>query len=276
MKLKENCFVKHNSYGNGRVISIKERKALVEFQEGDIKSVFNRAIKFLSKENYNREILVLRKANELKYVRRNEIGELLNAGKSYVQVARKFNISKQRVKQIAGTLGIDIMRERWSNRKALLKKIKSDLSLNLTPTEIKVKYNLTPKELEPLYRLGFSFRNTFNQKRNKVIGNRYQKGTIARKLTKDEPDHIKSVRGIYGVVSKKLGIYKYPEIKRGCSGFFENKKTINYIKKSRLKGMKFREIAEDLNTKGISTITGLKFDTASVIAKYNKTLKLGL
>ncbi len=122
---------------------------------------------------------------------------------------------------------------------------------------------------------GFSLVENARNKRNKLLVSSYVSGIPATKLTSSDEHEIKSVSGVYNVVSAQHGFYRYPMIERGITGrgmVIEKKKVLKKILKLKKKGLTFNEIADKLNKKNIKTITGKDFKGFNVSHKYYKHL----
>ena len=80
---------------------------------------------------------------------------------------------------------------------------------------------------------------------------------------------VADVRDLFGRVKRENRKYKM-----NGAGFFEDEKILKFIKICKdEQGITFDEIAKTLNRWGKRTISGKKFSTQNVIAKYNMALK---
>lgn len=196
--------------------------------------------------------------------RDNKIKELLDKNYRYFEIEKELNLSKTVIINTARKFGVDYMKDKKEYYNKLLKKVKYDLYYNKLNYNIIIKkYNLTKKDLQKFNMLKFKLLHEFHKLRNEEMGNKYENGIVARKLTSKKPKYIKTICGVYGVVSNKLKIYKYPKIKRGLKGLFYDKKIINLIEKNKNK-LTHQEISNKLNKKNYKTLYGTEFKTHHV------------
>jgi hypothetical protein len=198
------------------------------------------------------------------------IVEEVKNGKKMAEVARKYNISKQRVKQLCSRYDYNPMKERKESRLKKVKEIKKDIK-SLCYCEIKEKHNVTTQDLTTLRNLGLNYKkNDFITRRDKEAYKAYQKGAKAKELISDKDCYIHRVDGIYRA-SSKFGFKKYPHITRNIKGLYEDKKVIKLILKLREnKKMSFAKIAEYLNNNGYRTPQGVTYKEPNLALKYKK------
>lgn len=255
---KKNTFIKHSGFGIVKFIDFKGKgKSIVIAGNGQTYIVNNSMLSILTKEDKKQF---------------DDIISELTAGTKYIVLIKKYGFKKSNFLNMIKMMGYDFMKDRKNKRLELINKVKKSIENGENYSDIIKKYNLDSKTIHRFTELGYSPSQDYMSRRNSKMGNKYDNGTKAKKLTSEKEKHVKTVSGVYGVVSAKLGIYKHPEIKRGVKGLLENKETIKRILKYKKDGLKFREIADKLNDEGFKTLTGLPFSDHHVIAKYNKVI----
>jgi len=216
--------------------------------------------------------------------KRNEmIKTLLDAGWTYVDIAREMGITKQRVYQVAKVYGV----KRWEVTREFHQKIvadiEKDVSEGMSYNDVKVKYNLDTKMLQKLRHHGLG--NLFSrltQERREGILEEY-KTKLAREVVSshdsklDNPNKLTNIGQVYKA-STKLGFRKYPKIgNRNAGGLFESKEVIMIIKvKREVEELSFAKIAAFLNEKGYKTPMGRDYQDHNVRFKYMSIKKNNL
>lgn len=231
------------------------------------------------KENTRISIRVDKRKAKLEK-RRNSILALVKTGIPLIKVGKRFGITKQRVNQIAIEKGISRWVETRDAKKTLYDNILLDMSNNLSIKEMVTKHNVSLSEINSVYKQHSNDTETitdkFRKKRNKKIVGDFIDGDTALVITKKtdkvlyDPTKITCVNGVYRITTKN-GVKRYPQIgNRGAGGSFEKKSIIRYIvtKRERKNPLTYREITENLNALGYTTICGLKFNEPNVRAKY--------
>lgn len=197
--------------------------------------------------------------------RNKEIKKLLDDGMTYKFIGEKFDITKERVKQISHKLGIrrwDISRE---TKKVVKESIMKDIESGFTYKEINEKY----KHIKNVSGIISGLEKVILDKRNRLIIEEYKTKT-AKQIISD--NNLNITEGfLYGIVSE-AGLGKYPKVgARYKGGLNEDEGILTIIKNKREdEGMSFKGIANYLNDNGYITILGKPFDYKSVRYKYNK------
>lgn len=216
--------------------------------------------------------------------RNNEIKELLNKGETFDEIGEKYNLTRERVRQIAGFFGIKRQEDKKAVDKIIIAAIKQDIANDLSYEEILKKYNLDYDEEYRLIQKGLPpLGKVFREKRDAVILEEFSKGKSATEILSSDnkflngKTKIGSINRVYQIATAN-NIYKHPEIgNRNAGGCFEDKKVLRYIKMCRDDyNRPFKEIAKTLNSWGKRTITGKKFTEANTQAKYNMIVKHSL
>lgn len=243
-------------------------KAVINFNNSGLQTTQKRMLELYDEKIHNKQkepkIKELSESKQKQLERNNKIKELLDSGLKYFEIAKELNLRRGTVDFIAKSkFGINYMKDNKNHYLNLIEKVKIDLNeKELSYSSIITKHKLTPKDLAKFTTFNFKLKHEFNKLRNDKMGDKYENGTIARKLTSKKESYIKTIGGVYGVVSGTLGIYKYPKIKRGLKGLFEDRRVIRIIKDCK-KRTKFtltnNEIADLLNKKGYKTTTGKEF-----------------
>jgi len=108
------------------------------------------------------------------------------------------------------------------------------------------------------------------EKRNQMIKELYENGKTHREIIDGGVCNITSSKGFYDAI-RKFKYRKIPGIKRGVSGFFEDKKLMKRLIHLREKrGLTFREIAEILKKEEFKSITEKTIQISQVSYKYHK------
>lgn len=255
---KKNTFIKHSSFGIVKFIDFKGKgRSIIKAGNGQTYTTNNSMLSILTKDDKKQF---------------DDIISSLTSGTKYIEIIKKYGFKKSTFLSMIKMMGYDFMKDRKNKRLDLINKVKKSIEKGENYSDIIKKYNLDSKIIHRFTELGYSPSQDYINRRNSKMGDKYDNGTKAKKLTSEKEKHVKTVSGVYGVVSAKLGIYKHPEIKRGVKGLLANKETIKRILKYKKDGLKFREIANKLNEEGFKTLTGLPFSDHHVIAKYNKVI----
>jgi hypothetical protein len=227
-------------------------------------------------------LTVKRASRDYGYEERNEaIKKLLLKNVNLQVIADKFNVTRQRIEQIAKTIGIRRQEENREKRSQLIQQIKVDISSGLSYSEILKKHKLDYKSLNSLYRHGLpNLFRIFRNKRNEIIIDEYAKGKTAEEILNSKNKfltgelQVSTVDYIYGIVTKNK-FRKYPQIgNRSKGGLFEDARILNYIKTWKEDHKRtFGDIADILNKKGEKTITGKPFTQQLVYNKYNRFIE---
>lgn len=208
--------------------------------------------------------------------RNDELVSLLKEGKlNYVELGKRFGITKARVYQFAKANGVSRWKISREKHKAIAIAIEVDYKAGLSYKEIRDKYNLLKLDRETLKRYGYtSLSQRFRSERNKLIISEYKRKSAkvvlqSDKPSMDNPDRLTSVDSIYSI-SSRSGFKKYPNIgNRNAGGVFEKPEIIKFIKDKRDKnGLNFIEITTLLNSKGWRSPMNKEYKVANVYQKY--------
>jgi hypothetical protein len=222
------------------------------------------------------------KMSTKKINREKEILKLLSEGNTYKEVGEKYNVSKQRINQIAKKNNI----KRWEDTQKLTERIhRQTLNALEKCTSIKRIATINKIDINELeYRFNQISKITLNRllmrRRDNLIIDEFKKGKPASQIIKLikpleilQPRKINTVHGLYGVL-KRYGVKRYPQIKsRRHGGTNLTKNTIEIIKNKRRDGLSFQKISDHLNEKGIKTITEKRFHPQNL---YNQKDLIGL
>lgn len=218
-----------------------------------------------------------------KLARNTKIIEAIKEGKTYVEIGRTYNVTKQRISQFAKRENYSswvVTREKYDK---LLILVKADVDSGMEFEELKTKHKFTPYIISELQKRGLEkLTERYRNVRNSVIIEEY-KNKIAKDVVisgstgLDSPMRIGTIDSIYSISSKN-GYKKYPKVgNRNSGGLFEDPKVINLIKKKRdVEELSFREISEILNKKGFISPMGKPYTTCNVNAKYTSIKKNNL
>jgi hypothetical protein len=209
------------------------------------------------------------------FVKRNqEILELLKNDNTYISIARKYNISKQRVTQIANDYGYDRMASNKEKIFELIEKIKIDISDGLKYDEIKKKHSLNDSLRNKISYHGLPLFSQLNNRRKNSIVDEYKQKTARKVLESNNqnlhnPFELKNINNVYSI-SSQMGYKRYPKIgNRNKGGVQENIGILEIIKHKREKeNLSFSEIATHLNESGYLTISDKEFKEANTRFKY--------
>jgi len=209
--------------------------------------------------------------------REKEIINLIDNNWTLTTIATKFNITKQRVYQIAKKNNISIWNKIRTNKKTMHQNILNDINNDIQYKDIIKKYNLPQSKLSDLFKSiqNESLTTFIMNKRNNEITSQFIKGNTAKRITNKtepiliSPTHLTSVDSIYRINTKN-NIRRYPQIiNRHKGGLFESKEVIKLIKnKKDKKNWTFKQIAEELNKLGYKTITGKEYTQPNTYQKY--------
>jgi Trp operon repressor len=204
------------------------------------------------------------------------VKDIIEGELSYREIGEIYGVTKQRVFQFAKENNIS----RWKNNREVKLKLKNDIQIDiikgLSYEEITSKYSYKNTPLTSV--INMSLHRVFLGKRNKEILNLYKTMTAKEAINipvsaLSTPYKIKSVNDVYKIASQQ-GYKKYSNVgDRYKGGCFEDKKVTNLIKRLRNKGLKYREIKEELNKKGIKTITGKSYSTPNIRRVYSLITK---
>lgn len=266
-----------------QIINLLKRGFFVYSIEKKLK-VSKPPIQRLAKE-HNLKLKYHSKGGHMRKPGRNlEIKKMLLDGKKYEDIAFFYGISRERVKQIAHKFGIIRWEEsRKRNAKWIeeIQLIKSDLKKGMSLKNLREKYKLNSFKLYFLYDNGLPNLNLFfNRKRNEKILDLYiNKKLTAREIVENKEENIglKSKNSVYLIVSDKFGIHKQSKIKnRHIRGTInEDKRVLKKIVSLRdNKKLSFKDIAEILNNKCLTTVSGKIFSEAMVGIKYHQAKKI--
>jgi AraC-like DNA-binding protein len=209
--------------------------------------------------------------------REKEIINLIDNNWTLISIATKFNITKQRVYQIAKKNNISIWNKIRTNKKTMHQNILNDINNNIQYKDIVKKYNLTKSQLSEAFKSiqKQTLKTFIINKRNNEITSQFIQGNTAKIITNKtepiliSPTHITTTDSIYRINTKN-NIRRYPQIiNRHKGGLFESKEVIKLIKNKRdKKNWTFKQIAEELNKLGYKTITGKEYTQPNTYQKY--------
>lgn len=222
--------------------------------------------------------------NKKYYKERNDkiLLMLKQSNSSFVTIGKKYNITPQRVQQIAKDFDIQLHGKNHEEKDSIVRKIKEDMPL-MSYKDIRAKYKefeghnwkILQKKFKKMY--GETIYTLMKKERDALILQKYSSGDKAIEvinsddLTLKSPLRFTKVRDVYRI-SIENGYRKYPGIgSRAGGGIFERKKVLDLIVKMREeKKMKFKDITIALNKKGLTTIQGKEFKMENVIVKYHR------
>lgn len=229
--------------------------------------------------------IVLTTPEKEKIEKRNvKIKKMLDSGKSLREIAKKFDVSHERVRQIAKEkFGIKRQEDNEASYKELAENIHKDVEAGFNYDELNEKYKIESMHSYFIKRYKIPTFNFFKKKRDEIIVEEFKKGKTASEIVNSDNKyltgslHINSLNLIYRLAANN-NLYKFPQIKnRRNGGCFEDAEVLDFIKKSKDEdGFTFNEITKALNRKGKKTLTGKKFSLANVRAKYLLIKKHGL
>lgn len=257
MEFKKGDEVYHSFSGIGVVDTVDGGSSYVNFKVKGYKKVHTSHLSHLNEKKEEHDKIKL----------------MLMSGIKYAEISRIFGLSEDFVSHLSKQFGINPKEIRDKKVLEILDKVKKAVEDNVPYSEIKKKFKLTSENLRDFNSVGYSLTRSFRNKRDKKMSKKYKNGDTALYLTTQKYNELDSIGSVYNVVSNKMGIYKFPGIKRRCKGLFENKKVIKLILKYRGKNMSFEKIANKLNKKGFRTVTGVKYTWHGVYQKYIKIMK---
>lgn len=209
------------------------------------------------------------KTREKYRLKREKILKDIKKGASYKEIGLKYGVSMQRIYQIAKMNDISRWEESRNKIKETYKKVVKELKNNTPAKEIYKKYGRRSATIYKEINNETPYEKQLRVRDNDIT-NKFCKGLMAKELIKLETNNLTNINSIYKINSKR-GVKRYPTIgNRSAGGFFECKKVIKLIVKLKNENMSFVEITSKLNNLGYKTITGRKFTTPNVIAKYHK------
>ncbi len=129
---------------------------------------------------------------------------LLKKGNTYTNVGKMFKVSKQRIHQIAERNNISPRKIKKEKYKRIIQKIKKDINLGVTPTEIIKKYKLNTNTIEALKNYGFNIHDmerVLKGNRNKTINSLFLEGMTALDIMRLYPSY-KTEGAIYAIARK--------------------------------------------------------------------------
>ena len=210
--------------------------------------------------------------------RNEEITKLIKAGTPYPEIAKQYNITKQRVYQFGKIAGYSRNSELREVRATFTKNVKADVKAGMSYSDIQKKYELKKNG----YKLAGSeisnLATQFRSKRDNGLVKEYKTKSAVNVIKSNRkelinPNKVNTVDGIYRIATKS-GFKKYPQIgNRSKGGVFEDNKVIKFIKTKRENGLSFSDITTLLNAKGFKTIMGKEFTTSNVNAKFKAIVK---
>ncbi len=213
------------------------------------------------------------------YKRKDKILGHIKKGETYLSIAKKFKITKQRVAGIAKDNGIQRQKDNRQRRKELYRNFIVDIRNNMQVDEVAVKHGITISELRFVYKTysGKNLVSTIRERRNADITTRFIAGSTASAIINKEtkvlvnPIKIDSVRSVYDI-NTKAGVKRYPQVgNRSAGGTFQSKRDIKFIINKRDKhGWSLNEVVAELTRKGRKTVTGLDYIPSTVSQLYNK------
>lgn len=218
----------------------------------------------------------IRKHKIFAYIQENKL--------TYQQIADKFNISTQRVSQVAQLFNVNRESERHAKTHARENAIILDIKAGLSIDELTTKYDITRKKLFYIYRrkkpvgeaesLGFEYR----KKRDARIIELFKAGYTAEEIiemndkTLGDPARIRNIQTIYKITVRKK-TKRFPRVgNRTAGGCYEDKKVLDLIVKlhdNEKKPKNFKQIANSLNRLGYKTIQDQRFYRENVRVKYH-------
>lgn len=278
--------MKENKYYDkiGSKSSRIEAEVIVKIQQGilldELVSSMQTTSYIINKIAKKHKLKIGKLSKNYKTKRNNEILELIHAGDTFLSIAKKFNVTKSRVSQLAKDHGINRWETKRTKFKTLIHDINIDINNGMGYDELKEKHNLTHKTTERLRYRGLKpVAKTYRDNRNSTIVDEYKVMTAKKVIasdtkTLDSPQRIQGVNSVY-TISTAAGFKRYPNIGKRCvKGSHETKEVLGLILTRRnVDKLSFRKIAEELNQKNMLTIGGLPFTTHNVTAKYHSQYK---
>lgn len=201
--------------------------------------------------------------------REQDIVNMLKEDKTFREIAEKYNLTKQRINQIAKRNGIYKQKMTKKLNKAIHEEVLASIK-NCTPLEdIMNKHNISLTELEYRFNLT-NTPKTLNRlqrdRRDKIIIQKFKDGMPVSQIIKLikpleilQPKKINTVHGVYAILSK-YKVKRYPKIgNRHAGGTNLTKEIIKLIKNKRNEGLSYEGIANYLNEQNIRTVSDKLF-----------------
>lgn len=209
------------------------------------------------------------KTREKYRLKREKILKDIKKGTSYKEIGLKYGITKQRIYQIAKMNNVSRWDESRNKAKETYKNVVKELKNNIPAKEIYKKYGRRSATIYKEINNETPYEKQIRVRDNDIIS-KFNKGLMAKEIIDLDTNELTSITSIYRINTKN-GNKRYPTIgNRSAGGFFESKKVIKLIVKLKNEGVSFVEITNKLNSLNYKTITGRKFTTPNVIAKYHK------
>lgn len=200
--------------------------------------------------------------------RRKEIVKLIKQGIVYPKIAKKYNITKQRVHQIAKFENISPVTIRHEKYKKIIKKIDIKIKNGKQFNDVCKNYNISTLRNHGLKNIRI-LQRSFRKTRNKKISHLYKNGLSAKDILKKHFNEINNIQTIYNI-NNKLKSQRAPIAKRKKYYKNENKKILKLIKTLKNKRYTFQEIADILNGLRLTTICGKSFSSQLVCYNHKK------
>ena len=202
----------------------------------------------------------------------NEIVNMINSVVPIKEIAKNFNLTRQRIQQIAKKNNIDPTKLKRNKCKIIAQEINNQIKHGTCYVDVYKNYD--KPTLSKLKRHGLELLYKSRLKRDRKIALLYKKGLTAKEILSIGMCGISSVDTIYAIL-KKQNAARNPHVIRGEKGLGiinEDKKILNIIKKLKGEGLSFQKISDYLNEKNYKTITGKKFSDGLTYAKYKQSL----
>ena len=216
-------------------------------------------------------------------IRREEIMKMIHQGFTYKSIANKYDVSKQRINQIAKENNIYRHIIKRKKHKRLINRIHKYLENNPSKNnsyayyyDITKKFNLTTEDLNKLKRYGlkFSFYNILKDRNNNIIDDYFNKGLNAKNIINKNYGPL-TVNGIYQICYNKIKTRKIRTKENLKNKYFEKEGIFNLVFNLRYnKKMTFQEITDYMNEQQYKTIYGKNFTRGNVFYKFNKAKKV--
>lgn len=204
------------------------------------------------------------------------VAQILEGTKTLKEIGEKFGVTKQRVRQIAQTFGINRWEQKKVKREKLVKVMERGLEANKTIDELAKKNSLTPSQMRSMYRYesGKNYTTESRKRRDGIIVEKFVSGKTAQKIVDkvgkslDIPRRVTTTNWIYSINTKN-SVKRYPNIgNRREGGCFVNKQALKLIKsKYENHNWSFEDIAAELNKRGFRTPQNVLF-TAPQVNRY--------
>lgn len=204
---------------------------------------------------------------------RNELVlKLALENKTFWQIGEKLNITVQRVGQILNLMGYTKERIREEIYIPIAKGLNEKLhGQNVCYYKIMQEINERKLNVKVLKRYGFvCHKHELLKKRNKKIAEMYKNGKTAKEICETQVCGLNSITSVYYSI-KKENVRKFPKVKRGIKGIYENEKTLKLIYDLREnKKLSFGKISEHLNKAKVLTMGNKIFTPENTLIKYKK------